>query len=893
MKSRDSLKTSSTLSVAGEDYRYFSLAAAESAGMDGISRLPFCLKVLLENLLRHEDGVGVTEDDIRALAAWPVARTSERVIAFHPTRVLMQDMSGVPLLADVAAMRDAMIRLGGDAAMVDPLTTVDLVVDHSIITDFAATPEAMARNVELEFSRNAERYGLMRWAQNAFENVRVIPPGNGICHQVNVEFLARVVWPDGEWLYPDSVLGMDSHTPMVNGLGVVGWGAGGIEAGAAILGEPVTMRLPEVLGCRLVGRLPDGATSTDLVLSVTEALRAKGVVGRFVEFFGPGLDTLAVPDRSSVANMAPEYGATMGFFPIDRLTMEYLTATGREDDHVALVEAYARAQGLWREAGRPPPAFTDTMEIDLGAIEPTVAGPRRPHERVPLAAAAAAFAEVLDGLTDGDAAAVFPVAGRDFDLRHGDLAIAGITSCTNTSNPGVMLGAGLLARNAVARGLRVKPWVKTSFAPGSRIVADYLAEAGLQKDLEALGFNVVGFGCMTCVGNSGPLDGAITKSIEANGVVVGAVTSANRNFDGRVHSLARFHYLASPPLVIAYALAGTFRIDLTREPLGEDAHGNPVHLADIWPSAGEIRDLAERCVSPDMYRRRYADAGAGSPEWRALEGGGGATFDWDDSSTYIRQPPFFIDFPVVAPAVTDIEGARPLAILGDAITTDHISPVGAIHPDSAAGRYLQGIGIEEKDFNAFGARRVNHDVILRGTFGNIRLRNEIVAGTEGGFTRHMPDGEKMFIYDAAMKYAEEGVPLVVVAGKQYGSGSARDWAAKGTSLLGIRAVIAESLERIHRSNLVCMGVLPLQFRNGVTRETLRLDGSETFDVRGLEDGITPGMDLECRITRADGSGETFTVACRLDTPYEVEYFRQGGILNAVLRKMIADAGIGG
>ena len=889
MKSRDSLKTLDTLTVAGKTYRYFSLATAESAGMDGISRLPFSLKVLLENLLRHEDGVGVTEDDIRALAAWPAEKTSDRVIAFYPTRVLMQDMSGVPLLADVAAMRDAMIRLGGDASVVDPLTPVDLVVDHSIITDFAATGDAMARNVELEFTRNAERYGLMRWAQNAFENVRVVPPGNGICHQVNVEFLARVAWPDGEWVYPDSVLGMDSHTPMVNGLGVVGWGAGGIEAGAAILGEPVTMRLPEVIGCRLVGRLPDGATSTDLVLSVTEALRAKGVVGRFVEFFGPGLDTLPVPDRSTIANMAPEYGATMGYFPVDRVTIEYLRATGREDDHVALVEAYVHAQGLWRNPDSPGPAFTDTLEIDLGAIGPTVAGPRRPHDRVALADAAAGFAEVLDG----DPEFGFAVAGRDFDLHHGDLAIAGVTSCTNTSNPGVMLGAGLLARNAVARGLKVKPWVKTSFAPGSRIVADYLAEAGLQKDLDALGFNVVGFGCMTCVGNSGPLDPAVTETIEAENVMVGAVTSANRNFDGRVHSLARFHYLASPPLVIAYALAGTFRIDLTREPLGEDAQGDPVYLADIWPAGAEISDLANRCVSPDMYRERYADAYTGGPEWQALDVSTGATFEWDDSSTYIRQPPFFMDFPVTPPPVTDIKGARPLAILGDSITTDHISPVGSIHPDSAAGRYLLGIGIEEKDFNAFGARRVNHDVILRGTFGNIRLRNEMVPGTEGGFTRHMPGGDEMFIYDAAMKYAEEGVPLVVIAGKQYGSGSARDWAAKGTSLLGIRAVIAEGLERIHRSNLVCMGVLPLQFQNGVTRETLRLDGSETFDVTGLKAGITPGMDVQCRVTRADGSSETITLTCRLDTPYEVEYHRQGGILNSVLRKMIAKAGIGG
>ena len=687
-------------------------------------------------------------------------------------------------------------------------------------------------------------------------------------------------------MFPDSVVGTDSHTPMVNGLGVVGWGAGGIEAGAAILGEPITMRLPEVVGCRLLGRLRDGSTSTDLVLAVTAALRAKGVVGRFVEFCGPGVDTLSVADRATVANMAPEYGATIGFFPIDGETLEYLQKTGREPEQVALVEAYARAQGLWREAGAPEPAFTEVVEIDLAGIQTIVAGPHRPHEMVPFPRAASDFADALEGMTDDAPDTVFAVPGRDFTLHHGDLAIAAITSCTNTANPGAMICAGLLARNAVARGLEAKPWVKTSLAPGSRVVADYLEKAGLQPFLDALGFNVVGFGCMTCMGNSGPLDAAVVRSIEENGLIVGAVTSANRNFEGRVHPLCRFHYLASPPLVVAYALAGSFNVDLIHDSLGYDDQGGPVFLSDIWPSTQEVLELEHRTLTPEMYCERYADADTGGPQWQALEVAGGTTFAWDDTSTYIRKPPFFADFAVTPPPLADIEGARPLAVLGDSITTDHISPVGAIHRDSCAGRFLLGIGVEEPDFNSFGARRVNHDVILRGTFGNLRLRNEMVPGVEGGFTRHLPTGEQMFIYDAAMRYAQEGVPLVVVAGSQYGTGSARDWAAKGTQLLGVGAVIAESLERIHRSNLVGMGVLPLQFKEGTTRQSLAIDGSETFDILGLTGDITPGMELTCRIHRNDGSTETIPLLCRLDTPSEVDYYRHGGILDRVLRKML-------
>ena len=891
MKSRDSLNTLGTLAVGDREYRYFSLGAAEKAGLKDIPRLPFSLKVLLENLLRNEDGVSVSADDIRALAGWPRERTSDRAIAFFPTRVLTHDMSGVPLLADLAAMRDAVAGVGGDPSRVNPLVAVDLVIDHSVTADHAATADAMERNVDLEFARNGERYGLLRWAQNAFENVRIIPPGNGICHQVNVEYLARPAWVakvDGsELVFPDSVVGTDSHTPMVNGLGVVGWGVGGIEAGAAILGEPITMRLPEVVGCRLLGRLRDGSTSTDLVLAVTAALRAKGVVGRFVEFCGPGVDTLSVADRATIANMAPEYGATMGFFPIDGETLEYLQKTGRGPEQVALVEAYARAQGLWREAGAPEPAFTEVVEIDLAGIQTIVAGPYRPHEMVPFPRAASDFAGALEGMTDDAPNTVFAVPGRDFTLHHGDLVIAAITSCTNTANPGAMMCAGLLARNAVARGLEAKPWVKTSLAPGSRVVADYLEKAGLQPFLDALGFNVVGFGCMTCMGNSGPLDAAVVRSIEENGLIVGAVTSANRNFEGRVHPLCRFHYLASPPLVVAYALAGSFNVDLIHESLGYDDQGGPVFLSDIWPSTQEVLELEHRTLTPEMYCERYADADAGCPRWQALEVAGGATFAWDDTSTYIRKPPFFADFAVTPPPLADIEGARPLAVLGDSITTDHISPVGSIHRDSCAGRYLLGIGVGEPDFNSFGARRVNHDVILRGTFGNLRLRNEMVPGVEGGFTRHLPTGEQMFIYDAAMRYAQEGVPLVVVAGSQYGTGSARDWAAKGTQLLGVGAVIAESFERIHRSNLVGMGVLPLQFKEGTTRQSLAIDGSETFDILGLTGDITPGMELTCRIHRNDGSTETIPLLCRLDTPSEVDYYRHGGILDRVLRRMLA------
>jgi aconitate hydratase len=887
----NSLGAKSTLDVGGKSFAYYSLTAAEAAGAGDLSRLPFSLKVLAENLLRNEDGKAVTVDDVKALGTWTEARTSDSEINYHPARVLMPDVSGIPLLADLSAMRDAMVRLGGDPSAINPRTIIDLIVDHSVMVDFAGTPDAMARNVEIEYQRNQERYSFLKWAQTAFKNVRIIPPGWGILHQINLEYLARVVWSeevDGETVaFPDCLIGMDSHTPMINGMGIFGWGVGGLEAGTAMLGQPVSMLIPEVIGCRLTGALPEGATATDLVLTVTQTLRDKAVVQKFVEYCGPGLDNLALTDRATIANMSPEYGATMGFFPIDAETVAFLRMSGRDDAQCALVESYAKAQGMWRDADTPDPVFTDRVEIDLGSIEPSMAGPYRPNQRRPLSQVPAAYQEALGDQTSKPDQA--PVPTGDFDIGHGAVAIAAITSCTNTSNPAVMIGAALLARNAVAKGLTAKPWVKASLAPGSRIVADYLEAADLQKDMDALGFNLVGFGCMTCMGNSGPLDPAIADAIEQNDLVVTSVLSGNRNFEGRVHPQCRMNFLASPPLVVAYALAGTVTANLQKDPLGEDADGNPVYLKDIWPTNAEIQDVMAKTITPEMFKSRYADIMNGGPEWQALEASGGITFDWDLDSDYMRQPPHFSTTERQPEPVSDIKGARPLVMVGDMTTTDHISPVGTIDVGGAAGQYLIANGVAQKDFNSFAARRTNHDVMVRGTFANIRIRNELAPGTEGGFTRHMPSGEQMTIFDASSQYQADGVPLVVIGGSEYGTGSSRDWAAKGTKLLGVKAIIAEGLERIHRSNLIGMGVLPLQFKAGTTRKTLKLDGSETFDITGLESGITPRMDVTCRITRADGTSEEIPLTCRLDTAVEVEYYENGGMLHYILRQSLGEA----
>ena len=885
----DSFRTARRLTVGGVEYGTFSLSALQEAGIGDVSRLPFSLKVLLENLLRHEDGIAVTQDDIAALANWTEAARGGREIAFHPARVMMPDSSGVPLLADLAAMRDAIVRLGGDPAAINPAVPLDFVIDHSVVVDHAGTRDALDRNMANEFARNAERYRFLKWGQQAFRNLRVLPPGVGICHQINLEFLSRVVWTEMRggitFAYPDCLLGMDSHTPMVNGLGVLGWGVGGLEAGAAMLGQPVSMQVPDVVGCRLTGALREGATATDLVLNLTKLLRDHGVVQKFVEFCGPALNGMPVGDRTTIANMAPEYGATMGFFPVDRETVTYLSATGRTAAETALVEGYCRAQGMWRDPDAPEPVFSDLVEFDLASVEPTMAGPFRSQEKTALSEVPQSFQAALSELAEGDG----ETSVGDFTIRHGDIAIAAITSCTNTSNPGVMLGAGLLARNAVTKGLKAKPWVKTSLGPGSRVVADYLDRAGLMAPLEALGFHVVGYGCTTCMGNSGPLDPAIARGIEAGGVIMGAVHSGNRNFEGRAHPQCRVNYLASPPLVVASALAGSLNVDLANEPLGEGTDG-PVYLRDIWPSAHAIEEALHGCMTPEMFRDRYADVERGGADWRALEAAAGDLFEWEPDSTYIRRPPFFEDMTAALPETGDILGARPLAIFGDHLTTDHISPVSAIPPDSLSGRYLQERGVAPKDLSSYAQRRVNHDVMLRATFNQIRIRNEMCPGTQGGVTRHMPGGEQMTIFDTAARYREEGVPMVVIGGKDYGQGSSRDWAAKGTRALGVRAVIAEGVERIHRSNLIGMGVLPLQFPEGVSRLTLGLDGSEVFGLTGMAAGIEPGMPVTCRIRRTDGGTETVTLRCRLDTKGEVDYYRNGGSLHYVLRKMLARTG---
>ncbi len=885
---QDSLKTRRTLKAAGKSYDYYSLEAFADAGYPEIRKLPYSLKVLLENLLRYEDGRTVTVDDVKALAQWVKDKKSDREIAYRPARVLMQDFTGVPAVVDLAAMRDAMTQLGGDPEKINPLSPVDLVIDHSVMVDAFGGPDSFKKNVDLEFERNGERYEFLRWGSKAFRNFRVVPPGTGICHQVNLEHLAQTVWTkdeDGKTIaYPDTLVGTDSHTTMVNGMAVLGWGVGGIEAEAAMLGQPVSMLIPEVVGFKLTGKMPEGATATDLVLTVVQMLRKKGVVGKFVEFYGPGLNELPLADRATIANMAPEYGATCGFFPVDQECLNYLRLTGREDDRIALVEEYAKAQGMWRDDSQEL-VFTDTLELDLGTVVPSLAGPKRPQDRVLLTEAAPEFAKAFKDLAGGVAPRDIPVEGEDYTLSDGDVVIAAITSCTNTSNPYVLIAAGLVARNAAAKGLTRKPWVKTSLAPGSQVVTDYLEKAGLQTELDKLGFNLVGYGCTTCIGNSGPLDPHIAEAVEKGDLVVTSVLSGNRNFEGRVNPHVKANYLASPPLVVAYAIAGNLNVDLYKDPLGTDPDGNPVFLKDIWPTNHEIAEVVHQSVSREMFQSRYANVFEGTKEWQAVQTTGSLTYNWNDGSTYVQNPPYFQGMAMEPGELADITGARELAVLGDSITTDHISPAGSIKSDSPAGDYLRERQVRPVDFNAYGARRGNHEIMMRGTFANIRLKNEMGGGLTGGLTVHYPSGETMPIYDAAMRYQKEGVPLVVVGGKEYGTGSSRDWAAKGTRLLGVGAVIVESFERIHRSNLVGMGVLPLQFKDGDNRETLGLKGTETFDITGIAGGITPRMDVPCKITYADGSVKEITLLCRIDTADEVDYYRHGGILQYVLRNI--------
>jgi aconitate hydratase len=887
---QDSLRTRSTLQAGSATVAYYSLAkAAEQLG--DISRLPFSMKVLLENLLRFEDGVTVTRDDLQAMVDWQKDRTIAREIQYRPARVLMQDFTGVPAVVDLAAMRDAMKALGGDPQKINPLVPVNLVIDHSVMVDEFGNPKAFGKNVELEYARNGERYEFLKWGAQAFDNFQVVPPGTGICHQVNLEHVAQCVWTgddqNGETVaYPDTLVGTDSHTTMVNGLGVLGWGVGGIEAEAAMLGQPISMLIPDVVGFRLDGEMKEGITATDLVLTVTQMLRQKGVVGRFVEFYGPGLDNMTVADRATIANMAPEYGATCGFFPIDERTLEYLELTGRGADRIALVKAYAQAQGLWRDASSPEPVYTDTLELNMSSVEPSLAGPKRPQDRVLVSDVDDQFNHELEHTYNKHNDPRVAVEGETFDFGNGDVAIAAITSCTNTSNPSVLVAAGLVARKARAHGLTSKPWVKTSLAPGSQVVTDYLNESGLSEDLNALGFDLVGYGCTTCIGNSGPLAEPISKAINEKDLVAVSVLSGNRNFEGRVSPDCRANYLASPPLVVAYALKGTVRSDMINEPIGTGSNGQPVFLKDIWPTNDEVRALVDAHVHSAMFTKRYADVYHGDDRWRAIEVTGGATYGWPSGSTYIQNPPYFAGMSMTPKPLEDINEARALAVFGDSITTDHISPAGAIKPDSPAGRYLLEHQVSRAEFNSYGARRGNHEVMMRGTFANIRIRNRMLDNVEGGFTRYAPTGETMPIYDAAMCYKHDGVPLIILAGKEYGTGSSRDWAAKGTLLLGVRTVIAESFERIHRSNLVGMGVLPLQFQDGENAASLGLTGSETFTITGVAD-IQPRQDIEVQVTKADGSTAHFTARCRIDTFNELEYFRSGGILHYVLRKLAA------
>ncbi|NKB52286.1 MAG: aconitate hydratase AcnA [Rhizobiaceae bacterium] len=892
--SLDSFSCKKTLTIADKEYVYFSLVEAEKNGLTGASRLPFSLKVLLENLLRFEDGRSVTAEDIKAVAEWINNKGSAgKEIAYRPARVLMQDFTGVPAVVDLAAMRDATSNLGGDTAAINPQVPVDLVIDHSVMVDYFGGANAFSKNVDREYERNGERYTFLKWGQQAFRNFRVVPPGTGICHQVNLEYLAQTVWTreeDGETIaYPDTLVGTDSHTTMVNGLSVLGWGVGGIEAEAAMLGQPVTMLIPEVIGFRLDGKMSEGITATDLVLVIVQMLREKGVVGKFVEFYGPGLNNLSLEDQATIANMAPEYGATCGFFPIDQDTVNYLGATGRDHDRVALVEAYAKAQGMWRDENSAEPVFTDTLSLALGDVMPSISGPKRPQDRVVLAGADKAFADTMKKEFNRDErGARFPVEGEDFDLGSGDVVVAAITSCTNTSNPSVLIAAGLVARNAHAKGLKVKPWVKTSLAPGSQVVTDYLDKADLTKELDAMGFNLVGYGCTTCIGNSGPLAEEISEAIHKNDLVACSVLSGNRNFEGRISPDVRANYLASPPLVVAYAIAGSLYVDVANDALGQDADGNDVFLADIWPSSEEIANIMRDTIDEDMFRSRYGDVFKGDVAWQKIDAGKGDTYGWDSTSTYVQNPPYFDGMTMEPEAISDIEGARVLSLFKDSITTDHISPAGGIKGDSPAGDYLRGHQVRPVEFNSYGSRRGNHDVMMRGTFANIRIRNQMLDDVEGGYSMHYPSREQGAMYDVAMRYKDEGVPLVIFAGKEYGSGSSRDWAAKGTRLLGVRAVIAESFERIHRSNLVGMGVLPLVFTGGDSWQSLGLTGEEKVSINGLDD-LSPRQEMQAVIEMADGSSKEITLLSRIDTEDELDYFRNGGILHYVLRNLNREA----
>ncbi|QQR36629.1 aconitate hydratase AcnA [Devosia oryziradicis] len=889
MTSVNSFKSKSTLTVGGKTYTYYSITEAEKNGLKGVSALPHSMKVVLENLLRFEDNRTVTKADIEAVATWLVSRTSEHEISYRPARVLMQDFTGVPAVVDLAAMRDATAKLGADPQKINPLVPVDLVIDHSVMVDSFGTPLAFEQNVELEYERNGERYEFLRWGQSAFDNFRVVPPGTGICHQVNLEYLAQTVWTkdeNGETVaYPDTLVGTDSHTTMVNGMAVLGWGVGGIEAEAAMLGQPITMLIPEVVGFKLTGKINEGITATDLVLTVTEMLRKKGVVGKFVEFYGPGLDYLSLEDQATIANMAPEYGATCGYFPVDADTLKYLTTSGRDPQRVALVEAYSRAQGMFHETNSPDPVFTSTLELDLSTVVPSISGPKRPQDRIALDNAKSAFAAALPkefGKTDDPA---IPVEGKDFSIGHGDVVIAAITSCTNTSNPSVLVAAGLVARKARELGLNSKPWVKTSLAPGSQVVTDYLTSAGLQDDLDAIGFNLVGYGCTTCIGNSGPLPVEISKAVQAGDLVAASVLSGNRNFEGRVNPDVKANFLASPPLVVAYALAGSMKIDITKDAIGTSKDGKPVYLRDIWPSNHEVAEIVRKHVTKEMFQGRYSDVFKGDTNWQGIQIEGGETYGWNSSSTYVQNPPYFEGLTMEPKPVTNVTGAKVLALFLDSITTDHISPAGSFKATTPAGKYLEERQVAPRDFNSYGARRGNHEVMMRGTFANIRIKNQMLSGVEGGYTKG-PDGSQMAIYDAAMAYQAQGTPLVIFAGKEYGTGSSRDWAAKGTNLLGVRAVIAQSFERIHRSNLVGMGVIPLQFKDGESWQTLGLDGSETIDIEGVT-SIAPRAMVTVKITRADGSVVNVETRCRIDTANELDYYKNGGILHYVLRSLVA------
>ncbi len=897
----NSFKSRRTLTVGGKSYAYYSLAAAEKAGLKNVSKLPYSMRVLLENLLRWEDGKTVNAEDIKAVAAWAKTRKSDREIAFRPARVLMQDLTGVPAVVDLAAMRDAMKKLGGDPEKINPLAEVDLVIDHSVMVDNFGQKDSFKKNVAIEYERNMERYQFLRWGQQAFANFRVVPPGTGICHQVNLEYLAQTVWTrkikEGkktvEYAFPDTLVGTDSHTTMVNGLSVLGWGVGGIEAEAAMLGQPISMLIPEVIGFKVSGKLREGVTATDLVLTVTQMLRKKGVVGKFVEFYGPDLDEMALEDRATIANMAPEYGATCGFFPIDAETIRYLKATARKPARVALVEKYAKAQGLFRTKKSPDPVFTDTLSLDLNTVEPSMAGPRRPQDRVSLENAANEFATALMDTfkKEDDANRRVKVEGTEYSIGHGDVVIAAITSCTNTSNPNVMIGAGLLAQKAVKRGLKTQPWVKTSLAPGSQVVTDYLAKAGLDKALNKLGFDLVGYGCTTCIGNSGPLPDNVAKAVTDGDLIASAVISGNRNFEGRVHQQVRANYLASPMLVVAYALAGSLNLNLTRDPVGYDPENEPVYLKDIWPSPKEIAETIRKAVTPASFRKRYANVFDGDANWKKVKVVKGQTYSWDIGSTYVKNPPYFDGMQIKPAALSDIKGARTLALFGDSITTDHISPAGSIKATSPAGVYLSEHQIRFQDFNSYGSRRGNHEVMERGTFANIRIRNEMMSGKEGGntiyYSEKQPSGQEMSIFDAAMAYKKDGVPAVVVGGKEYGTGSSRDWAAKGPKLQGVKAVITESFERIHRSNLIGMGIAPFCFEAGKTRNDYALTGREAIDIPGLSGKLTPQMRVTATIHYPDGRTAPLPLVLMIMTADEIAYFENGGILPYVLRNLLA------